>query len=68
MSFITNAQIVDPIFVINPTNPLLKEKNISSKGKISPNMTKLGTHIKIFGIGNAFNKQKIWGHDSRKSR
>ncbi len=45
MSFITNAQMVGPKFVINPLNPHSKEKNISSKGEISPNMTKLGTYI-----------------------
>ncbi len=63
MSLITNAQMVDSKFVINPLNPNSKEKNISSKGEISPNMTKLGTHIKISGNGNSFNKQKVWDKD-----
>jgi hypothetical protein len=60
MAFLTNAQMVDPEFVINPINPNSKEKNIASKGEISPNMTKLGSHVKISGNGNAFNKQKVW--------
>ncbi len=60
MAFITNAQMVDPKFMINPPNPSLKEKSIGSKVEVSPNMTKLGTHIKISGNGNAFNKKKIW--------
>jgi hypothetical protein len=63
MACITNAQTVDPKFVINPLNPNSKEKYISSKGKISSNMTKLGIHIKISGNGNAFNKQKVWDKD-----
>ena len=63
MSFLTNAQMVDPKFVINPINPNSKEKNITSKGEISPNMTKLGSHVKISGNGNAFNKQKVWDKD-----
>jgi hypothetical protein len=70
MAFITNAQMVDPKFVINPINPASKDKNISNKGKISSNMMKLGTHIKILGNGNAFNKKKIWNNQpsNRKSR
>jgi hypothetical protein len=60
MAFITNMQMVGPKFLINPLNPNSKEKNISSKGEISPNMTKLGTHIKISGNGNTFNKKKVW--------
>jgi hypothetical protein len=55
MAFITNAQIAEPKFVINPINQSLKDKNISSKGEVLPNMTKLGTHIKISGSGNIFN-------------
>jgi hypothetical protein len=47
MSFLTNAQLVDPKFVINPLNPNSKEKNIMSKGEISHNLTKLAAHIKI---------------------
>jgi hypothetical protein len=54
MAFLTNAQMVDPTFVINPINPSSKEKNISNKGEISSNMTKLGTHVKISGNGNVF--------------
>jgi hypothetical protein len=70
MAFITNAQMVDPKFVINPINPPSKDKNISNKGKTSSNMMKLGTHIKISGNGNAFNKKKIWNNkpSNRKSR
>jgi hypothetical protein len=70
MAFITNALMVDPKFVINPISPTSKEKNISNKGEISSNMTKLGTHIKISGNGSAFNKKKIWNNQSteRKSR
>ncbi len=63
MAFIMNAQMVDPKFVINPVNLNSKEKNISLKGKISFNMTKLGIHIKISGNGNSFNKQKVWEMD-----
>ncbi len=46
------------------------EKNISSKGEISPNMTKLGTHIKNSGNSKVFNKKKVWGDqgNDRKSR
>lgn len=47
MAFLTNAQMVDPKFVINPLNPESKGKDITSKGEISPNMTKLGEHVKI---------------------
>ena len=70
MAFITNAQMVDPKFVINPIKPSSKEKNISNKSEISPNMTKLGIHIKISGNGNAFNKKKVWNNQTsdRKSR
>jgi hypothetical protein len=60
MSFLSNAQMVDPKFIINPVIPHSKEKNISSKGEISSNMTKLGIHIKISGNGNVFNKWKVW--------
>ncbi len=70
MAFITNAQMVDPKFVINPINPTSKEKNISNKGEVSSNMTKLGTHVKISGNGNVFNKKKVWNNHSsdRNSR
>jgi hypothetical protein len=68
MSFLTNAQMVDPKFVINPLNPNSKEKNIMSKGEISPNLTKLGAHIKISGNGNVFNKQKVWNRDDPDER
>jgi hypothetical protein len=47
MAFISNAQMVDPKFVINPLNPSSKKKSISSKAEVSPNMTKLGIHIKM---------------------
>ncbi len=65
MEFISNAQLVDPKFAINPINPNSKEKNITSKGEISPNMTKLGTHIKISGNGNAFSKKKVWDNQNQ---
>jgi hypothetical protein len=64
MAFITNAQMVDPKFVINPLSPNLKEKNISSKGEVSPNMTKLGTRIKISWDGNIFKKKKEWDKEA----
>ena len=72
MAFLTNAQMVDPKFVINPLNPQSKSKDIAMKGDISPNMTKLGEHIKISRNGpNVFNKRKVWdkddGHKSRKA-
>ncbi len=60
MAFITNAQIVNPKFIINPLNPLSDTKPIRMKGEISPNMTKLSTHIKISDRGNALSKQKVW--------
>jgi hypothetical protein len=53
--------MVDPKFVIKPLNPKSREKNISSKGEIYPNMTKLGTHIKISGNDNVFSKKRVWG-------
>ncbi len=76
MAFIENAQMVDLRFIINMLNPESKEKGITSKGEISPNMTKLGIHVKIAGNGNTFNKQKVWdkkeqgnnGRNNRKSK
>ena len=70
MACLTNAQMVDPKFVINPLNPKSVSKDFSTKGDISPNMTKLGEHIKISGNGpNVFNKRKVWDKDDgRKSR
>jgi hypothetical protein len=56
MAFIENAQMVDPKFAINTLNPKSKGKSITAKGEISPNMTKLGIHVKISGYGNAFNR------------
>ncbi len=71
MDLISNAQMVDPKFVINLLNPNSKEKNILLKGKISPIMTKLRFHNKILGKVNVFNKQWVWDDDphtsSRKS-
>jgi hypothetical protein len=69
MAFITNAQIVDPKFIINPLNPLSDTKAITTKGEISPNMAKLSTHIKISGRGDAFSKQKVWdkGDDDKNN-
>ncbi len=66
MDLIANAQIVDSRFVINPIDSASKEKNVSSKGEISSNMTKLGMHIKISGNGNAFNKRKVWGNQEEE--
>jgi hypothetical protein len=57
MLFISNAQLVDPKFMINPFN-ILQERKFSSQRVIFPNMTMLGVHIKISGNGNIFNKQK----------
>ncbi len=76
MAFLENAQMVDPKFEINTLKPTSKEKSIKNKGEISPNMTKLGIHIKVSGNGNVFNKQKVWdnqgqgnnGRSSRKSK
>ncbi len=62
MAFISNAQMFDPKFVINPLNTASKEKSTSSKAEVSPNMTKLGIHIKISGNDNAFSKKKIWSN------
>ncbi len=59
MAFLTNLQMVDSKFVINPLNPDSKGKNISSKGEISSNMTKLGEHIKISGNGNVSTKGRF---------
>jgi hypothetical protein len=69
MAFITNVQIVGPKFIINPLNPLSDTKPITMKGEISPNMTKLSTHIKISGRGNAYSKQKVWdkGEDDKNN-
>ena len=36
MAFISNAQMVDLNFVINPLNPSSKEKSIGYKVEISP--------------------------------
>jgi len=69
MAFLTNAQMVDPKFVINPLNLKSVSKDIATKGDISPNRTKFGGHIKISGNGpNVFNKRKVWDKDDgRKS-
>jgi hypothetical protein len=58
-SLLTNAQIVDPKFVINPIDPRSKEKNIAVKEDISTNMTKLGIHVQISGNGYTFLKKKV---------
>jgi hypothetical protein len=68
MAFLSNAQMVDPKFAINPLNPNSKEKNIMLKGEISANMTKLGAHVKISGNGNVFSKQKVWNRDDTDNR
>ncbi len=68
MAFLSNAQMVDPKFVINPLNSNSKERNIASKGEISSNLTKLGAHVKISGNGNVFNKQKVWNREEPNNR
>jgi hypothetical protein len=68
MALLSNAQLVDPKFVINPLNPNSKERNINLKGEISTNMTKLGTHVKILGNDNVFNKQKVWNREVDDTR
>jgi hypothetical protein len=68
MAFLSNAQLVDPKFVINPLNPNSKERNIASKGEILTNMTKLGAHVKILGNGNIFSKQKVWNREEDDTR
>ncbi len=59
-SLLSNAQIVNPKFVIDPINQFNKDKDIVVKGNISTNMTKLGTHVQISGDGYTFLKQKVW--------
>jgi hypothetical protein len=68
MELLTNAQMVDPKFVINPLQASSKEKSISSRGEISNNMTKLGSHVQISGNGNAFNHQKVWNTEDKPGR
>ena len=68
MDLLTNAQMVDPRFVINPLQAGSKEKYISSRGKISSNMTKLGCHVRISGNGNVFNRQKVWNNEDKPGR
>jgi hypothetical protein len=60
--------MVDPKFVINTLNPMSKEKSIMAKGEISPNMTKLGIHVRISSNGNAFNKQKVWNKEEQGNK
>ena len=60
--------MVDPKFVINPLQEKSKEKNISSHGEISNNMTKLGSHVRISGNGNVFNHQKVWNNEDKSGR
>ncbi len=57
--------MVDPKIVINPLQEKSKEKNISSRGEISNNMTKLGSHVRISGNGNVFNRQKVWNNGDK---
>ena len=61
MDLISNAQIVDSRFIINPIDSASKDKNISSS-----KMTELGMHIKISGNGNAFNKRKVLGESGAR--
>ncbi len=65
MAFITSSQMED---VINSLNSQSKEKNISWKREISPNMTRLGTNIKISGNRHTFNKQKMWGSQAENDQ
>jgi hypothetical protein len=55
-AFLINAQIVNPMFVLNPIDPITKEKYIAMKRDILTNMTKLGIHMKISGGGYTFLK------------
>ncbi len=68
MDLVTNAQMVDPKFVTNPLQEKSKEKNISSRGEISNNMTKLGSHVRISGNGNVFNRPKVWNNKDKSGR
>jgi hypothetical protein len=68
MAFLANSQMVDPKFVIKSFDPNSKKKNISLKGEISTNMTKLVPHVKISGNGNVFSKQKVWDKDDTGGR
>jgi hypothetical protein len=67
-AFLSNAQIVDPKFVLKLINPTTKEKDIAMKGEISMIMTKLGIHLKISGGGGGYTslKQRIWDKDEGK--
>ncbi len=66
MALLSIAQIADPKFVLNPINPMAKEKDIAIKRDISTNMTKLGIHVKISGSRYTFLKQKIWDKNKGK--
>jgi hypothetical protein len=48
-ALLSKAQIVNTKFVLDQIDPTSKEKYIAMKGDISPNMTKLGIHVKISG-------------------
>jgi hypothetical protein len=54
--------------VINPIDQFSTDKDISVKGNISNNMTKLGIHIQISGNGHSFLKQKVWGQGKQGKR
>ncbi len=66
-SLLSNAQIVDPKFVINPIKQFSKEKDIMAKGDISTNMTKLRIHVLISGNGYTFLKQERFGIRKERS-
>jgi hypothetical protein len=46
-SLLSNAHIVGPKFVINPIEPISKDKDITTIADISTNMTKLGICVQI---------------------
>jgi hypothetical protein len=60
--------MVNPKFVINSLQEISKERNISSHGEISNNMTKLGSHVRISGNRNVFNCQKVWNNKDQSGR
>ena len=57
-SLISNAQMVDEFFVINPVKEGGREKDWSDPNKIPTSMTALGAHLKISSNARVFEKQK----------
>ncbi len=66
-SLLSNAQIVNPKFVLNPIKSYSKDKDITTNADISTNMTKLGIHVQISGNGYTFLKKQQIG-DKEKQR